>query len=79
MTLPVFDEMEVRIALSRACHAVGGETNFARLHNLPEHYIIAARKGEANLSYRLLDALGFEPVRRYVKNLREPSLSLHAS
>lgn len=66
-TVELFDEMDVRRALTRACTECGGDGEFARRHGLTEVYICAARRGEATLSFRLLVALGYEPVKRYMK------------
>lgn len=68
MTVETFDELQVRRELTRACADCGGEMEFAALHKLNLSYVSAARRGEAILSWRLLQALGFMPVRRYVRD-----------
>lgn len=68
MTVETFDEMDVRRELTRACAECGDHYAFARLHGLNAAYVLAVRRGEANLSWRLLQALGFMPVRRYVRD-----------
>jgi hypothetical protein len=58
----------VRIELARACSDCGGDADFAALNGLSLAYVLAAKRGEAILSFRLLQALGFMPVRRYVRD-----------
>ena len=65
--LAVFDEMDVRRELKRACIDAGGTAEFARKNGLSDLYVTDALKGEVGYSSKLLDVLGFESVRRYVK------------
>jgi hypothetical protein len=67
MSVEHFDEFHVRQALTRACAELGGDFDFARLHKLNIAHVIAVRKGDACPSFKLLVALGYEPITRYVK------------
>jgi hypothetical protein len=66
MTLPLYDETDVRRALIKACDEAGGTTAFADKHGLDPIAIAISRDG-GGFSNRLLEILDFDRVSRFVR------------
>jgi hypothetical protein len=67
MTLRLYDETEVRRALNNAVRDAGGTDAFAAAHKLNPAVVEIVRTRDGIFSARLLRALGFMRVTRYVK------------
>jgi hypothetical protein len=66
MTLPLYDETDVRKALIKACESAGGTEAFAQLHQLDPIAISISCNG-GGFSNRLLEILDFDRVSRFVR------------
>jgi len=71
MSIDIYDEMVVRRRLLTHCQLMGGVEGFARHHGLNPIYVREALRGQTMLSFKLLRALGYERVTRYVEIVPE--------
>jgi len=67
MSLQLFDEIEVRRALHRACVNAGSQRAFAQQVGVSDAYISDVLCGYREPSRRICKVLGFVPVRRWMK------------
>ncbi len=72
LTLDLVDELTVRLALIRACAAAGGYKNFAYANGISPTSVWEAVNGLRAPGEKIIAALGFEKVIRYV---RKPAIT----
>lgn len=65
--LAIFDEVEVRRELKRAVERAGSQVAFAEKFKLSPCFVSHVLIGYQAPSKKICEALGFMPVRRYVK------------
>jgi hypothetical protein len=63
----LYDELDIRREMIRACEAAGSANKFAEANGLNSTHVSAVRRGHQKPSYNLCAVLGFVPVTRYVK------------
>lgn len=65
----IVDEIAVRLELVNACALLGGQSEFAKLHNLPPQNISNIIHGLRSPGLKIARLLGFERIIRYRKSV----------
>jgi len=62
----IYNEQLIRL-LHDACRAAGSQRNWCDAHDMPEHKVSAILAGKMKMPPYIAKALGYEPVRDWVK------------
>ena len=57
----------LRAELSRQCESAGGQSAWARAHSIPVSQVSEALSGRRDLPDRIVNAMGFMRVARYIQ------------